>query len=1079
MKKRKFTRLAQVVCLLTVLAMLLSSCDLLNNLIGKSPEEVHDYCLDENADHLCDNGGEMLSECADYGGDHKCDVCQRVLTTCTEGENHCCMSCGAIMSACVDNDRNHGCDVCNKPLGKCADGDNNHKCDVCDKPLSDCADTNLNHECDLCKEILSECEDGNSDHKCDLCGKVCSECTDETSDHKCDICGADLGDCYDDDKNHFCDVCGATLSTCFDNDLDHKCDVCKKAISECADENDDHFCDICKTKITNCTDLDSNHICEVCGQTLSVCSDESGDHKCDVCFITVSTCKDESVLDHKCDVCEVVLSECEYVDRVCTHCGKSTFYKHVVIIGVDGAGSFFKDTDTPNMDRIFADGAITYTGITETPSISAECWASLMHGVNASVHGISASITNSYPLDSEYPSFFRVIRENDSSAVLGSYTTWQTINNIIVEDGLGISKVGWSGTDADLTVKICQYVKSSAPTALYVQFDNVDAAGHNNGFGSSAHLSKITETDALIGQIYDAYTERGIIDDTLFIVTTDHGGTQVPSGSYLGNHGGETAEEKEITFAAKGKTVVKGGTIEDFEIRDTAAIVLYALGYEDAQPDTWTARVPSGLFEGVTATDRPVWEKPDANATPKPGDDGYVTNYITDKSLIAYLPFDGSCDDVCGTSTTVNKTITYQEGYFGKGASLNAGYVTLNDFKVGADSFTVTMWVKTSGIKGDPVLLGNKNWKDSGLNPGIILALHDPVAGYKENNYFIANFADGATRVDLRPDLPLDFKDGYFHVAVIFDRENGKLSVVFNFTEVSTMDIPASLKDATAESLLPLNVGQDGTGGYTSTLNATVDELMIFDGAFTSENLAALASYYAQREEVEDTPDVGDSVTKEIITHLTFDRTTADATGNYSTTPTKSPIYGAGYVCDAMQLNGNSVTVNDLKLGTGSITFSTWVYISGTNGGDPALFGNKDWDSGNNAGILVCPHTNGTLIVNFSDGTSSGRVDLKPAYPTDMLNRWMHILVVIDKEAAQMRVSFDFGDFISVSLGEKHENTSLDGNYDLVIGQDGTTSYKTGGNVYLKGYVDDFIIFSGAFDASDVKALEEYYNQQA
>ncbi len=35
--------------------------------------------------------------------------------------------------------------------------------------------------------------------------------------------------------------------------------------------------------------------------------------------------------------------------------GKASFgaYKHVYIIGIDGAGRFFKDADTPNFDRIF------------------------------------------------------------------------------------------------------------------------------------------------------------------------------------------------------------------------------------------------------------------------------------------------------------------------------------------------------------------------------------------------------------------------------------------------------------------------------------------------------------------------------------------------------------------------------------------------------------------------------------------------------------------------------------------------------------------------------------------------------
>ena len=1082
--------------MICVLTMLLTSCDVLTGIIGgeePDSENTPAVCADNDGDHICDECkekltkcedanndhkcelcGAVLGECVDSNKDHKCDECTKVLSECTDTDkNHACDICGGVTSECVDSDKDHECDECTKVISVCREGDG-HKCIDCGATMSVCADNNSDHKCDGCEKSLSDCYEGTvTDHRCELCDTVISECYDGNGDHECDVCKGATSSCTDENRDHFCELCSERLSECSDATSDHKCDVCATALSECNDENNDHYCDICKIKLTNCADNDSNHKCDACEQTLSVCLDNDNDHECDVCSLTLSYCKDTSPIDHKCDICATTLSECTYESRVCTVCGDTTLYKHVVIVGVDGAGGFFKDTDTPNMDAIFADGAITYTGITESPSISAECWASLLHGVNASVHGVTASSPTAFPQDSPFPSFLRVIRENDPSAVLGSYTTWNTINNLIVEDGIGVTKVGWSGTDADLTEKICTYVKSSAPTTLFIQFDNVDAAGHSFGFGSKEHLDKITETDALIGRIYDSYAEKGILDDTLFVVTTDHGGTLVPSGSYLGNHGGETPEEKHITFAAKGKTVVKGGTIEGFEIRDTAAIVLYALGYE--QPETWTARVPSGLFEGVTAGERPTWSAPDVNATPKPDDDGYVTNYITDKELITYLTFDETCEDVCGTSTTVNKTITYQEGYFGKAASLNAGYITLDDFAMGADSFTVTMWVKTNGIKGDPVLLGNKDWKDSGTNPGIIIALHDPVAGYKENEYFIANLADGTNRIDLRPDLPLDFKDGFFHVTVIFDREASKLHVAFNFTVVATMDIPDTLKNATAESLMPMNLGQDGTGAYTSALNATVDEFMIFGGAFTGDNLTALKEYYGQR--VEEAPDVSESVSKDLIAHLTFDGNITDSTGNYETVANKSTSYGEGYSGNAMALNGSSVTVKDLELGTNSVTFSAWVKVTGMNGNDPVLFANKDWNSGNNPGLLVCLHANGTLIVNFSDGTAANRVDLKPTYPTDMLNRWMHILVVIDREAGEMRVSFDFGDFVSISLQEKNASTSLDGAYDFVIGQDGTTTYKDGGNVYLKGYIDDFMIFDGAFNENDLDELKEYYNK--
>ena len=43
-----------------------------------------------------------------------------------------------------------------------------------------------------------------------------------------------------------------------------------------------------------------------------------------------------------------------------------------------------------------------------------------------------------------------------------------------------------------------------------------------------------------------------------------------------------------------------------------------------------------------------------------------------------------------------------------------------------------------------------------------------------------------------------------------------------------------------------LNIGQDGTGAYSANLSATVDEFMIFGGAFTDADVKALAEYYGK-----------------------------------------------------------------------------------------------------------------------------------------------------------------------------------------------------------------------------------------
>ena len=507
-------------------------------------------------------------------------------------------------------------------------------------------------------------------------------------------------------------------------------------------------------------------------------------------------------------------------------------YKYVVVIGVDGAGAFFKDANTPNIDSIFENGATTYSCLTADPTISAQCWGSLMHGVVPSVHGLTNDIVSStpYPTDSKYPSFFRVIRENDENAILASFCNWNPINVGIVENDIGVYKVGGM-SDSALTAQIITYLESNTPTAMFVQFDEADGTGHSTGYGAANQLAKISEIDSYIGQIYEAYERNGMLDETLFIVTSDHGG----SGN---NHGGLTDTERYVMFAAAGKTVEKG-TIEDMEIRDTAAIVLHALGYE--LPEKWTSRVPSGLFEGVIAEERPVINDSGRHhktePTPENGSEAYVTNFIENHTLSTYLTFDGNIEDAYGKETTQSGTLSYEDGYFGEGVVLDSGYVSINDFSPGTDSFTVALWIKTDGVGDDPCIFSNKNWS-TGKNTGFAFAI-------RRSNDVRLNFGDGYNRADCDVYLPSDYKDGWVHLIAIFDRENNKLGVCIDFNTIVIVDLPAALQDDTADTIYDcLNIGQDGTGNYNIPLTATVDEFMIFDGAFNQEDVLALAEYY-------------------------------------------------------------------------------------------------------------------------------------------------------------------------------------------------------------------------------------------
>jgi len=57
-------------------------------------------------------------------------------------------------------------------------------------------------------------------------------------------------------------------------------------------------------------------------------------------------------------------------------------YKRVVIIGVDGAGTYFEKVATPNFDRIFANSAVRYNAKTEFITVSAQNWGAMLTGVS-------------------------------------------------------------------------------------------------------------------------------------------------------------------------------------------------------------------------------------------------------------------------------------------------------------------------------------------------------------------------------------------------------------------------------------------------------------------------------------------------------------------------------------------------------------------------------------------------------------------------------------------------------------------------------------------------------------------------
>ncbi len=270
-------------------------------------------------------------------------------------------------------------------------------------------------------------------------------------------------------------------------------------------------------------------------------------------------------------------------------------YKRVVIIGVDGAGSFFNIADTPCFHDIFADGAVKYYSKTESYTSSAPNWGSILNGVAYSEHELkNEDLGVERSSDGEYPTIFTYVRKAMPNAVLASFVNWSPINYGLIEKDINVEKHDYPEDDARVADEICKYFDAgNDPTLFFVQFDSVDHAGHEYGCMAPNYFKQISIVDSYIGRVHDALERNNLLDDTLFLVVCDHG------ERITGGHGSNQLSEENVVVAADGKGVINGGCFDkETRNRDIPAIALYALGID--APENMTSRVPDGIFTEST-----------------------------------------------------------------------------------------------------------------------------------------------------------------------------------------------------------------------------------------------------------------------------------------------------------------------------------------------------------------------------------------------------------------------------------------------------------------------------------------------
>lgn len=108
---------------------------------------------------------------------------------------------------------------------------------------------------------------------------------------------------------------------------------------------------------------------------------------------------------------------------------------------------------------------------------------------------------------------------------------------------------------------------------MFIHFATTDDMGHVYGWLSGEQLSVIYRADQAIEKILAELDARGIRDETLFIITADHGG----QGNF---HGSSSMEDMTIPWIANGAGIQPKQLTSSITTVDTAATAAFALNLQ-------------------------------------------------------------------------------------------------------------------------------------------------------------------------------------------------------------------------------------------------------------------------------------------------------------------------------------------------------------------------------------------------------------------------------------------------------------------------------------------------------------------
>jgi arylsulfatase A-like enzyme len=188
-----------------------------------------------------------------------------------------------------------------------------------------------------------------------------------------------------------------------------------------------------------------------------------------------------------------------------------------------------------------------------------------------------------------FPTIFAALKAQRPESKIAYYYEWEEIGDYCPSAVLDHREhIPDLADNRNAVEAIGEYIKTEKPNLALIVFNEPDHAGHAEGHGSKAYYAKLRELDRFIGIIEEAVWDAGIHDETVFIITADHGGI-------FWGHGGNSPRERRIPLVFFGAQIKAGHIIsQPTNIYDVAPTI--ASLFELDPPGVWKGRAIEEIF---------------------------------------------------------------------------------------------------------------------------------------------------------------------------------------------------------------------------------------------------------------------------------------------------------------------------------------------------------------------------------------------------------------------------------------------------------------------------------------------------